>query len=115
MRSLSHIPSFSYPELVERSRTIDVIWFNQRVMPDSFFEVEFSTNIEYSLSKYNDLRDFYVRMFIVADKRRRAEYEVIIARSSFEEIKNRVKFLDFDSLVKQYEYAMGYEKLEVVV
>jgi hypothetical protein len=54
-------------------------------------------------------------MFIVADKMRRKDYEVKITRSSFKEIKNRVKFLDFESLVKQYEYAMGYEKLEVVI
>jgi len=113
--TLSRIPNFSYPTLVNRSATIDVIWFNQRGMPNSFFEVESSTDIQNSLAKYNDLQDFYVRMFIVADKRRKAEYEVKIARSSFEEIKHRAKFLDFDSLVKQYEYAMGYEKFEVVI
>lgn len=114
-RTLKKIPSFSYPELVKRSETIDVIWFNKREMPHSFFEVEFSTDIQNSLTKYSDLQDFYVRMFIVADKRRLSEYGTKIARSSFEEIKDRVMFLDFESLVKQYEYAMGYQKLEVVI
>jgi hypothetical protein len=115
VRTLAKIPPFSYTNLVERSATIDVIWFNQRRMPDSFFEVESSTNFENSLNKYNDLQDFFVRMFIVADKSRRAEYEIKIGRTSFKEIKDRVKYLDFESLVRQYEYAMGYEKLEVVV
>lgn len=84
-------------------------------MPHSFFEVESSTDIQNSLAKYNDLQDFHVRMFIVADRNRRAEYEMKIARTSFTDIKDRVKFLDYESVVKQYEYALGYEKLEVVI
>ncbi|HWP93257.1 MAG TPA: hypothetical protein VNN20_13770 [Thermodesulfobacteriota bacterium] len=115
LRSLVKIPPFSYPELVKRSETIDVIWFNHRGMPHSFFEVETSTDIQSSLAKYYDLQDFYVRMFIVADKIRRRDYETKIKRFSFKEINDRVQFLDFESLVKQYEYAMGYEKLEVVI
>jgi len=115
VRTLPDIPSFSYTEFVRRSGTIDVIWFNQRKMPHSFFEVESSTDIQNSLAKYNDLQDFHVRMFIVADKGRRAEYEMKIVRSSFADIKGRVKFLDYESVVKQYEYALGYEELEVVI
>lgn len=115
VRTLAKIPSFSYPRLVERSATIDVLWFNQRGMPNSFFEVEFSGNMENSLIKYGDLQDFFVRMFIVADKSRRAEYKIRIGRSSFEEIKNRVDFLDFDSLVKLYEQEIERQELEVVI
>lgn len=115
VRTLPNIPNFSYPEFVRRSGTIDVIWFNQRKMPHSFFEVESSTDIQNSLSKYNDLQDFYTRMFIVADKSRRPEYEMKVVRSSFVDIKGRVKFLDYESVVKQYEYALGFEKFEVVI
>lgn len=115
VRTLADIPAFSYAEFVRRSGTIDVIWFNQRKMPHSFFEVESSTDIQNSLAKYNDLQDFHARMFIVADRVRRAEYELKAARSSFADIKDRVKFLDYESVVKQYEYAMGYEKIETVI
>ncbi|MDQ3820143.1 MAG: hypothetical protein M3362_21030 [Acidobacteriota bacterium] len=115
IRTLSDIPNFSYSEFVRRSGTIDVIWFNQRKMPHSFFEVESSTDIQNSLAKYNDLQDFYVRMFIVADRNRKAEYEMKIVRSSFADIKGRVKFVDYESVVKQYEYAIGYNELEVVI
>jgi hypothetical protein len=115
VRTLAEVPRFSYDMFVRRSGTIDVIWFNQREMPHSFFEVESSTDIQNSLAKYNDLQDFYVRMFIVADRNRRAEYDMKIARTSFTDIKDRVKFLDYDSVVKQYEYAIGYERLEVVI
>jgi len=115
VRTLQMLPDYTYPSLVKRSATIDVIWFNERGMPNSFFEVEASTDIQNSLTKYNDLQDFFVAMYIVADKKRKADYESKLARSSFEALKNRVTFLDYESLVKQYEHAIGYEKIEVII
>jgi hypothetical protein len=115
VRTLAEIPPFSYPKFIQRSSTIDVIWFNQRGMPSSLFEVESTTDIKNSLGKYSDLQDFYTKMLIVADKARKAQYESIIAGTSFEAIKNRVQFLDYDSLVKQYEFAMKSENFETII
>lgn len=103
LRTLQEIPSFSYKSLVKRSETIDVIWFNQRIMPNSLFEVEHSTGIQNSLAKFCDLQDFNTRMFIVADKNRRREFEAKLKYKSFEDVANRVKFVDYESLAKQYE------------
>jgi len=89
---------------VKRSETVDVLWFNQRLMPNSLFEVEHSTDIQNSLLKFQDLQDFYTRMIIVADGNRRAEFEQKMDRKPFDEIRDRVKFLDYDTLVKQYEH-----------
>jgi len=55
-------------------------------MPHSFFEVEHSTDIQNSLLKFNDLRDFSSRMIIVADISRKKEYESKIKYSSFKKI-----------------------------
>lgn len=115
VRTLSELPPFSYPKLVQRSSTIDVIWFNERGMPRSLFEVESTTDIKNSLGKYSDLQDFYTKMMIVADKVRKAQYASIIAGTSFEAIRNRVQFLDYDALVKQYEFAMESEKFETII
>ncbi len=115
VRTLAEIPPFSYPKFVQRSSTIDVIWFNQRGMPNSFFEVESTADIKNSLGKYSDLQDFYTRMLIVADKARKEEFKSIIDGTSFEAIKKRVQFLDYDSLVKQYEFAMESESFETIV
>lgn len=52
-------------------------------MPNSFFEVEHSTDIQNSLEKFNDLRDFYAKMYIVADEKRFAEYEKKMNYTSF--------------------------------
>ena len=43
-------------------------------MPHSFYEIEHSTDIQNSLLKFNDLKDFSARMVIVADEKRHAEF-----------------------------------------
>lgn len=96
------IPPFSYPELVRRARTVDVIWFNDRHMPDSMFEVEHTTDIKNSLEKFYELQDFNVSFVIVADNFRRNQFEEIIGRSIFSPIKDRVKFRSYDSVADKY-------------
>ena len=119
LKTLKDLPEFSYKHLVQRSSTIDVIWFkelNPHInMPFSFFEVEHSTNIQNSLLKFNDLQDFYTKMFIVANKRRKLEYENKIKYSSFKDIHNRVRFLDYESLTKQYELIIKQQTLKTVI
>jgi len=87
---------FSYPEIVNRAKTIDVIWFNDRKMPYSFFEVEHSTNIQNSLLKFRDLQDFYSSFYIVGSIKRKKEFENKINYGAFKIIQERVRFIDYD-------------------
>lgn len=93
--TINKIFEFTYLDLVNRAKTIDVIWFNERKLLSSVFEVEHSTDIQNSLLKFNDLRDFYTQFYIVADKHRKNEFEIKINYSSFKEIKERVKFINY--------------------
>lgn len=102
LSTLEAIPSFTYPHLVSRSSTIDVIWFNDRGLPNSFYEVEHTTDIQNSLLKYEELQDFYVHMFIVADVTRKEEYQKKMAYTAFKDLKGRVEFLDYERLIKIY-------------
>lgn len=108
IRTLKDIPHYSYDNIVNRSSTIDVIWFNERIMPECFFEVEHSTDIQNSLLKYADLIDFNTKMFIVADERRKAEYEKKMNYTSFSylRVSKRVEFLSYSKLEKQYNIAV---------
>lgn len=117
IRTISELPKYSYDSIVQRSSTIDVIWFNERNLPHSFFEVEHSTDIQNSLIKFNDLQDFYSRMIIVADHKRRADYINKIKYSSFKDLSknNRVSFLDYVSLNKQYESLIEQESFETIL
>lgn len=112
IRTLESIPNFSFPELVHRSSTIDVIWFNERRMPCAFFEVEHSTDIQNSLLKFFDLQDFYSKMFIVADYKRMNEFERKLHYNAFKELveNKRVKFLSYDALNKLYNQTIEKQK-----
>lgn len=89
---------FSYDHLVRRAQTIDVVWFNDRKMPDSFFEVEHSTDIQNSLLKFIELQDFNVQFRIVADRNREKEYQSKLLYSAFRPIQERVRFIDYETL-----------------
>ncbi|HXL58127.1 MAG TPA: hypothetical protein VN958_17820 [Chitinophagaceae bacterium] len=96
IRTLNDIPQFSFPTTVQRSSTIDVIWFNERKMPDSFFEVEHSTDIQNSLLKYYDLQDFYSKFYIIGAKERLNEFIKKINYHAFTKIKSRIEFKNYE-------------------
>jgi hypothetical protein len=91
---------FSYPNLVSRAKTIDVIWFNERKMPYSFFEIEHTTNIYNSLVKFVELQDFYSKFYIIADKRREKEFNQKYESIAFSTMKKerRVEFIDYEEI-----------------
>lgn len=117
LRTIQALPEYSFPQLVKRSSTIDVIWFNNRHMPHSFFEVEHSTDIQNSLLKFNDLQDFSARMVIVADEKRHHEFIVKMGYAAFKELlqNRRVDFLSYESLDKQYNQELEKQQFEFVI
>lgn len=117
VRTLHSIPCFSYPELVRRSSTVDVIWFNERKMPCAFFEVEHSTDIQNSLLKFFDLQDFYSKMFIVADSKRKNEFEQKLHYGAFKELvdNKRVKFLSYDALNLLYNRTIESQRNPILI
>jgi len=109
--SLTQMYPFWYESLIKRAKTIDVIRFNSRNMPNHFYEVEHSTDIQNSLLKFTELQDFNTRFTIVADKKREIEYETKLSQIAFDSIRKRVDFLDYDTL-SQY-HAKAYEYLSL--
>lgn len=99
----TEIPPFTYDKLLKRARTIDVIWFNERQMPSNFYEVEHTTDIKNSLSKFYELQDFHADFHIVANASRKKEYEDKLHVSMFGPIEKRVKFVDYMRVVNMYE------------
>jgi len=99
---ITRLPNFSYQSFMRRARTVDVIWFNRRDMPAKMFEVEMSTDMLNSLTKFNELRDFYTNLKIVAPAPRRGHFIDRIGMDTFHEIHGRVKFMGIDELEKRY-------------
>lgn len=96
--TLTEFYNFTYENVLRRAQTIDVSWFNVRKFPDSFFEIEHTTDIQNSLLKFLELQDFNANFSIVAPKPRRQEFEYKISYTAFNPIKDRVKFIDYEKL-----------------
>ncbi len=99
---LKTIPYFTYEKLLRKAKTIDVIWFNERNMPSHFYEVEHTTDIKNSLTKFYELQDFYSSFYIVANNNRYTEFQDKIEASIFLPIKARVNFLSYKKVADMY-------------
>lgn len=102
--TLQEIPHFTFDHILQSTRFIDVIWFNQRNFPNSVFEIENSTNFRNSLVKFVELQDFDTSMYLIAphDKSKLNKYQQEIEKSAFASIKDRVKFYDYDTIIGLY-------------
>lgn len=96
------LPLFTYDSLLRKARTVDVIWFNERQMPSDFYEVEHTTDIKNSLSKFYELQDFFSKFYIVANICRKEEFNDKISVSMYRSIKSRVQFLDYERVVAMH-------------
>ena len=105
------IPQFTFETLLRKARTVDVIWFNERSMPTHFYEVEHTTDIKNSLSKFYELQDFYSSFFIVANSHRENEFRDKISASIFAPIRKRVKFITYDKVASLHSNLSQQEQL----
>jgi len=88
VQTLQKLPPFSHPEIVKKSSTIDVIWFNSApLMPRNLFEVEHSTDIYNSLRKFVELQVFNCKFVVVAGAGRRREFDRKKLDTAFRDIR----------------------------
>jgi hypothetical protein len=100
--SLSSIYPFCYDHVIGVAQTVDVSWFNERKLPDTFIEIEHSTNFYNSLIKFVELRDFNANFMIAAPETREGEFISKLSKSAFSTIKQRVRFLTYEKVSSLY-------------
>jgi len=88
LATLETIYPFGYPGLIKPAITVDVIWFNERKMPERFYEVEMTTDIHTSIRKFYKLRDFGADFVIVAPKWRRDKFNEVINEDLYSALKD---------------------------
>lgn len=103
---------FSYNNIIQKAKTIDVSWFNIRKMLDSVFEIEYSTDVQNSLLKFVELQDFNIKMYVIAEKVRQREFQTKLSLNAFLPIQNRVQFLDFEKIADWHSKVCEFTKLE---
>ncbi len=113
--TVEHFYEFTYPHIVRRAVTVDVTWFNERNLPNSFFEVEHTTDIQNSLLKFLELQDFNANFSIVAADTRFPEFKSKLSYTAFTQIKNRVKFIDYERLSVYHSKTFELQEIEKAI
>ena len=112
--TLSEMPHFTYPEIIEDIKRIDVIWLNKGKFPfpQRTFEIVHSLNtLSEALNRCIQLTPFNVKFYIIAPREYFGKFNQKVEKSPYSEYKNRFYFRDYESILNLYEYAVKYDEL----
>lgn len=111
--SLTEIYGFTNEKILRKAKTVDVIWFNCREMPQAFFEVEHTTSIQNSLDKFFELQDFNARFLIVSASSNQARFSDLMSYSRYREIRSNVKFYPYEKLMRLYTSTLEAQAADI--
>ncbi len=109
--TLSEFPNFTYPNIIQSVRFIDVLWFNDRGFPKFAFEVEITPQFRNSLLKFSELSDFDTVFYLIAEEENQNKYHREISRSVFREIKRRSLFKTCDQVRDMYVKSIDKQRV----
>lgn len=110
--TLKEFYGFTYDSLLRRAKTVDVSWFNDRKFPEAFFEVEHTTDMRNSLLKFMDFEDFRINYCVVADEKRKQEFQDKISSQTFSPIRAAVRFLSYEKLSEWHTHVFKTAPIE---
>ena len=114
LASLKEIPPFTYKEILEDSKRIDVLWFNKKgfAFPKRAFEVVYSIGtLTEALTRVFQIREFMLNFFIIGSQEVRQRFDTKIMRDPYSTVKERYRFLNFDQVTEFYETAVKHGQL----
>ena len=113
--TMKELPLFSYPEIIQEAKRIDVIWFNAKgyKFPQKVFEVVDSIGtLNGAFNRSLQLQDFRTEFFIVAPEKHRAKYNQTIDLAPYNINKERFTFINYEEITELYENTAKVNKLE---
>ena len=96
------IPEFTYQDILNTVKQIDVIWFKNR-FPYLTFDIEFSTQISMALVRANELKNFKTTFYVIADESKEGLFKTKVNVSTFSGIKDEMKFITIKSVFGDYK------------
>lgn len=113
--TMKELPGFSYPEIINEAKRIDVIWFNSKgyKFPQKVFEIVDSIGtLNGAFNRSLQLQEFRTEFFIVAPEKHRAKYDQTIDLAPYNLNKERFTFINYDEITELYEDTAKVNKLE---
>jgi hypothetical protein len=104
----ANFPRLLTKEIERSARLIDVIWFKEDEWPDSFFEVEHSTDIKSGLHRMYQVRNFEAKFLIVAPEPVRERFSRVVGQSPYKQCPGKYVFRSYTQLDNMYRAAVKY-------
>lgn len=106
LRTLTNVPPFTYEEIIDVTKRIDVLWFNKSgyQFPRRAFEVVDSpSTLGEALNRTYQLKEFNVDFCIIGKEINRKKYDDKVSREPYVLLLKRYKYINYEEIIKYYE------------
>ncbi len=115
LAKMKNMPDFTYPEIIQETKRIDVVWFNEKGLqfPQKVFEVVDSLGtLSGAFNRSLQLLNFRTEFYIVAPEQHRNKFNQTINLEPYHSNKDKFKFINYDEIISLYENAERVNQLE---
>lgn len=113
--TMRDLPAFTYSDIINEVKRIDVIWFNdgKNAFPKRVFEVVDSVGtLNGAFNRSLQLQNFMTDFYIVAPEKHHDKFLQTIELEIYQPQKERFKFINYDDIQELYETAVKKDRLE---
>jgi hypothetical protein len=111
LATLNIVPPFTYEEILDSAKRIDVLWFNKKgyQFPKRSIEIVDSIGtLEHALRRHLQLIEFNLDFYIIGRREYKAKIEREINKEPYIRVKGRYKVKDYDEIVELYKNPIAY-------
>ena len=115
LTSVSEFPEFTYPEIVQAAKRIDVVWFNKDgyKFPKRAIEVVNSIGtLEQSMNRMYQLKEFRTDFMIVSPKQFSNRIDRKLLQEPYLIHKDRFSVIPYENVISYYESTLANERLK---
>lgn len=114
LTTLKKMPDFSYNEVVQETRRIDVVWLNPRgfLFPQKVFEVVDSVGtLTGAFNRSLQLLNFRTDFYIVSPEQHRNKFDQTLRLEPYLINKDKFKFINYEEIIELYGNAKRTNEL----
>jgi hypothetical protein len=115
LTTLQNIPQFSYPEILDTSKRIDILWFNEKgfQFPKRAIEIVDSIGtLEPALKRSLQLLEFNLSFYILCKNEHLKKVEKELNFEPYIRIRDRYKVRDYESILNIYNNPIAHSNDE---